>query len=233
MKPKIALTARDTIIRNTQGYYFQQSYMDAVTAAGGTYLGILPLLDHNYDDIADLCDGLIVTGGGDIDSKYFNEPLHETSGLVKENIDEMDFKLIKAFLDRNKPVLGICRGHQVLNVYYGGSLIQDIPTQVKTNLIHSQSQQRHVGTHSVTITKDCFLGKTGDTYLCNSFHHQAIKQLGSSLEIVALSEDGIIEAIQNEQVLGVQWHPECMIQEEFHLNIIKEFIERCKKKIRG
>ncbi|MBQ4342352.1 MAG: gamma-glutamyl-gamma-aminobutyrate hydrolase family protein [Erysipelotrichaceae bacterium] len=229
MKPVIALSARDTIIRNTQGYYLQESYMNAVAAAGGTYLGVVPTKDHNYDHIADLCDGLIVCGGGDIDAKYFHEPLHEKAELVKENIDEMDFKLIEAFLSRKKPVLGICRGHQVLNVYYGGSLIQDIPSTIKSELRHSQAEARNVGTHKVHLTKDSFLGKKDEVFMTNSFHHQAVKDLGKTLEVIAISPDGIIEAIQNDEVMGVQWHPECMIEDEFHLNIIKTFIKRCQK----
>lgn len=228
MKPLIAFTARDTIIRNTQGYYFQQSYMDAVTAAGGTYLGILPLPDHNYDHIAELCDGLLVTGGGDIDPKYFNQELHEKASLVKENIDEMDFKLIEAFLKKKKPILGICRGHQVLNVYYGGSLIQDIPSIVETDLIHSQTEARNVGTHEVKLIKDSFLGKENEVYLTNSFHHQSVLEPGKTLEVLAYSKDGIVEAIQNDEVMGVQWHPECMIEDKFHLNIIKTFIDKCR-----
>lgn len=228
MKPRIALSARDRQVNNTEAYYLQQSYMNAVSAAGGTYIGVIPAPDHNYDDIADICDGLLLCGGGDIDSKYFNEPLHETAGLVKPCIDEMDFRLIDAFLKKNKPILGICRGHQVLNVYYGGSLIQDIPSQTTTELHHSQKEARNVGTHPVTLTKDSFLGKKDEVYCCNSFHHQAIKQLGDTLEVLAIASDGIIEAIQNEHVMGVQWHPECMIEDEFHLNVIKKFIERCK-----
>lgn len=228
MKPLIALSSRDTTIRSTQAYYLQESYMKAVEKAGGTYLGILPTSDHNYEHIAEICDGLLLCGGGDIDSKYFHEPLHEKASLVKENIDELDFNLIKAFLEKKKPILGICRGHQVLNVYYGGTLIQDIPDEFKTDLNHSQTEARHVGTHEVILTKDSWLGKADEVHMCNTFHHQAIKDLGESLEILAKGPDGIIEAIQNENVMGVQWHPECMIDDEFHMNIIQTFISKCK-----
>ena len=151
MKPIIALSSRDTLIRNTQAYYLQESYMKAVEKAGGTYLGILPVSDHNYDHIAEICDGLLLCGGGDIDSKYFNEELHEKADLVKDSVDAMDFSLIKAFLAKKKPILGICRGHQVINVYYGGSMIQDIPSQYQTDLVHSQKEARHVGTHEIKI----------------------------------------------------------------------------------
>ncbi len=229
MKPIIALSSRDTLIRNTQAYYLQESYMKAVEKAGGTYLGILPTSDHNYDHIADICDGLLLCGGGDIDSKYFNEPLHEKADLVKDSVDAMDFNLVKAFLAKKKPILGICRGHQVLNVYYGGSMIQDIPSQYTTDLKHAQTEARNVGTHEIKITQDSFLGKTGEVHMCNTFHHQACKDVGKTLSVVAEGPDGIIEAIQNDEVMGVQWHPECMIEEEFHFNIIKTFISKCSK----
>lgn len=229
MKPLIALSSRDTKINNTDAYYLQHSYMQAIETAGGTYVGVLPVEGHDYAHLAEICDGLLICGGADADPKYYNEELHETAQLVKESIDKMDMALLDAFLKANKPVLGICRGHQMINVYYGGSLIQDIPSQTDSTMIHSQKAARHEGTHTVTLTKDSFLGKQGETHMVNTFHHQAIKKVGNSLTVVAMSDDGIIEAVENDQVMGVQWHPECMIQEEFHLNIIKNFINKTKK----
>ena len=229
MKPLIALSSRDRKVNTTDGYYLQQSYMNAVEKAGGSYIGVLPVSDYDYTHIAELCDGLLLCGGADTDPAYYNEEPHPTTELVKENIDKMDLALLDAFLKAQKPVLGICRGHQVINVYYGGSLIQDIPSQTESMMIHSQKEARDVGTHEVTLTQDSFLGKTGDVYSVNSFHHQAIKKLGNTLHIIAQSEDGIVEAIENDQVMGVQWHPECMINDEFHFNIIKTFIDKTKK----
>ena len=229
MKPLIALSSRDRKVNTTDGYNLQQSYMNAVEKAGGSYIGVLPVSDYDYTHIAELCDGLLLCGGADTDPAYYNEELHPTTELVKENIDKMDLALLDAFLKAQKPVLGICRGHQVINVYYGGSLIQDIPSQTESTIVHSQKEARDVGTHEVTLTQDSFLGKTGDVYSVNSFHHQAIKKLGNTLHIIAQSEDGIVEAIENDQVMGVQWHPECMINDEFHFNIIKTFIDKTKK----
>lgn len=229
MKPLIALSSRDRKVNTTDGYYLQQSYMNAVEKAGGSYIGVLPVSDHDYTHIAELCDGLLLCGGADTDPAYYKEELHPTTELVKENIDKMDLALLDAFLKAQKPVLGICRGHQVINVYYGGSLIQDLPSQTESTIVHSQKEARDVGTHEVTLTQDSFLGKTGDVYSVNSFHHQAIKKLGNTLHIIAQSEDGIVEAIENDQVMGVQWHPECMINDEFHFNIIKTFIDKTKK----
>lgn len=228
MKTLIALTSRDVV--NKEGFYAsQKSYMMALESVNANYITITPNSSHDYEDIASICDGLLICGGRDIDSKFFHESLHKKSEIVKEEIDIMDFKLIEAFCHQNKPILGICRGIQVLNVYFGGSLYQDIPSQYKTKIIHSQNKERHIATHHVSLTKDSFLGNEGQVIAVNSFHHQAIKQLAKGFEVVALSEDGLIEAIQYQNIMGVQWHPECMINQPFHQRIFQTFIHRCQK----
>ena len=229
MKPIIALSCRDREVNNTEGYYTQQSYMNALDSVDANYIAIVPTKDQDYDYVASICDGLLVCGGGDINAKRFNEENHESVGLVKENIDIMDLNLVDAFLKAKKPILGICRGHQVLNVYYGGSLIQDIPSQYETSVHHSQKEARNVGTHQVTLTMDSSIGKKDQVITVNSFHHQAIKEVGKSLKVTAISEDGIIEGIENDDVVGVQWHPECMIEDSYHQNIFVNFINKCKK----
>ena len=229
MKPLIALSSRDCIAYEKDAYFVQQSYMNALDLCGANYISVVPNANHDYDFIAQMCDGLLICGGGDTHSKYYNEELHETADLVKENIDEMDFKLLETFLKAKKPILGICRGHQVINIYYGGSLIQDIPSQYETTINHRQKEARHVGTHTVTLTKDSILGKKGETYSVNTFHHQNIDRLGDTLEVLAYSEDGLIEAVQNDDVFGIQWHPECMTQDVFHMNIIQTFVDKCKE----
>ena len=100
MKPLIALSSRDTKINNTDAYYLQHSYMQAIEAAGGTYVGVLPVEGHDYTHLAEICDGLLLCGGADADPKYYNEELHETAQLVKESIDKMDMALLDAFLTK-------------------------------------------------------------------------------------------------------------------------------------
>lgn len=229
MKPLIALCSRDGMMFNTDAYFVQQSYMNALEKAKANYIAVVPNNKNDYEYLLDICDGLLICGGLDSNPKYYNQELHETADLVKENIDEMDLKLLDLFVKAKKPVLGICRGHQVINIYYGGSLIQDIPSQYDTTINHRQSEARHVGTHTVTLTKDSILGKKGETYSVNTFHHQNIDRLGDTLEVVAVSEDGLIEAVQNDDVFGIQWHPECMIQDAFHMNIIQTFVDKCKE----
>ena len=148
---------------------------------------------------------------------------------ISSNSKEIGQIITEAFLKVKKPILGICRGHQIINIYYGGSLIQDIPSQYETNINHRQNEARHVGTHTVTLTKDSILGNKGEVHSVNTFHHQNIDKLGDTLEVVAVSEDGLIEAVQNEDVFGIQWHPECMIQDAFHRNIIQTFVNKCKR----
>lgn len=229
MKPIIALCARDGMMYNSDAYFIQQSYMNALEKADAQYVGVIPNKDHDYNYLLDFCDGLLICGGNDSHSKYYHQELHETAEIVRENIDEMDFALVDLFVKANKPVLGICRGHQVINIYYGGTLFQDIPSQVNTSIMHRQKEAKHVGTHSIKLTKDSVLGKENDCYIVNSFHHQNIDKLGDTLEVLAYSEDGLIEAIQNDHVLGVQWHPECMIEDAFHMNIIQTFVNKCKE----
>ena len=231
MKPLIALSSRDCIAYEKDAYFVQQSYMTALDTLDANYISVVPNEKHDYDFIAQMCDGLLICGGGDSHSKYYNQELHETADLVKDNIDILDFKLLEAFLKVKKPILGICRGHQIINIYYGGSLIQDIPSQYDTKINHRQNEARHVGTHTVTLTKDSILGNKGEVHSVNTFHHQNIDKLGDSLEVVAVSEDGLIEAVQNEDVFGIQWHPECMIQDAFHRNIIQTFVNKCKREL--
>lgn len=228
-KPLIALCSRDGIMYNNDAYFVQQAYMNAVEEAGAQYIGVVPNKANDYEYIVNMCDGLLICGGADSHPRYYNQEMHEKTDMVKENIDEMDLKLCDLFVKAKKPVLGICRGHQVINIYYGGTLIQDIPSLYETKINHRQSEARNVGTHTVTLTKDSLLGKKGEVYSVNTFHHQNIDKLGDTLEVVAVSEDGLIEAVQNEDVFGIQWHPECMIQDEFHRNIIQTFVNKCKR----
>ena len=233
MKPIIALSSR-SMKRNEKDdkdiYFIQQSYKDAIEMCGAIGLSAIPNKEHDYSFLAKMCEGLLICGGLDMNSSYYNETLHEKSEIVKEDIDEMDLKLIEAFLKEKKPILGICRGIQVINVYFNGSLYQDLPSQYNSTILHAQKAERHVGTHKVELCENSFLGKNEEKHFVNSFHHQNIKKLGDGLKIVAKSEDGLIEAIESENIYAVQWHPECMMQDSFHKQIFDFFITKCKEK---
>ena len=173
------------------------------------------------EKVIDICDGLLITGRSiDINPKYYGE-----SVIPKTNIsnyyskeDELDFLLIQSFYKASKPILGVCAGIQAINVCFGGSLYQDIP---------NHTSQNSVTMHSIKIESNSFLEKCyrADTLQVNSFHHQAINRVADNFRITATSEDGIIEAIEFNNIIGVQWHPEKMMDIKF----FNEFIKLCMK----
>ncbi|MDL2243575.1 membrane dipeptidase [Bacteroidales bacterium OttesenSCG-928-J19] len=193
------------------------AYVNAVIKAGGTPV-LIPLNqdEEQLNEVLSSLDGLILSGGGDIHSSFFNEELHPTvtdSDLLRDNYD---LNLVRLALEKQMPILGICRGEQVLNVALGGNLIQDIPSETPTSSVrHSQEEPREIGTHQVNISPDSLLYKIvkQETLTVNSFHHQAIRNVAPDMKAVAYTPDGIIEAIESEEgysILGVQWHPENM-----------------------
>ncbi|MEA5026045.1 putative glutamine amidotransferase [bioreactor metagenome] len=238
MKPKIILTSRIDSDDLKQRAYVNKSYIDAVQAGGGSCM-IFPFGDDAMiNDYVQFFDGLIVTGGEDVDARFFNEPMHPLAVAAPLAIDETDLALIKAFLIANKPILGICRGIQVLNVAMGGSLIQDINSynpQVPADR-HQQGRREPVlenykAAHQAAFTKGSVMAEIyGLSYGVNSFHHQAIKDVADKLQVTGIStDDGIIEAVEfNQQVIGVQWHPERMISDPKHLQLFKYFISQCR-----
>ncbi len=172
--------------------------------------------DTQLEIVVDICDGLVVTGRRiDINPKYYGEEAIEATNFGDYNLkDELDFSLIKSFHKANKPILGICAGIQSINVCFGGSLYQDI---------QNHSSKEELKMHSINIEKDSFLEKCYKTnkLKVNSFHHQAINKVAQDFKVIATSEDGIIEAIEYNKILGVQWHPEQMMDIEF----FKKYIE--------
>lgn len=196
-----------------------QAYYLSVVEAGGT-----PVVIPSYDDekalvsILDRLDGIVLSGGADIDPDYLGEePLDCVS--INPRRDAQELMLVRLAVDRQIPVLGICRGIQVLTAALGGKLYQDIKTQHDTEPInHSQTIARGLPSHDVRLEKDSllheFFGK--DTLAVNSFHHQAVKEVPSGFRVTAVAPDGIIEGMESTEfrpILGVQWHPECFILE--------------------
>ena len=230
MKPIIAITTRTLNNEQKDRYITQETYCKALDTHGASYISVTPNKENNYTHIVSMCDGLLVSGGGDIDASYYNEENHEKADLINTTLDAMDMALIDAFYKANKPILGICRGFQALNVYFKGCLYQDLPSQYTSNINHRQSEAREIGTHTITLCEDCFLGSKNTVHAVNTFHHQAVKTIGENLKIVAYStEDNIVEAFEYKNIYATQWHPECMIHDAFHADIFKKFIQLCKK----
>jgi len=199
--------------------HLNNAYLLAVQREGGVPVLLPPHLDDRaLDALWSRLDGLLLTGGGDIDPERFtDEKRHATVANVSEARDRLEIRLTERALHEQRPLLAICRGVQVLNVALGGSLYQDIPSKVG-RIAHAQSAPRQQATHPVKImVEGTRLGATlgAPELQVNSFHHQAIKQLGRGLRDVAWAPDEIIEAVEMPDaagfVLGVQWHPEELV----------------------
>jgi putative glutamine amidotransferase len=168
-------------------------------------------------DVLGHCDGLLLTGGGDIDPALYGEAPHPTHVAAEHHRDALEIELVVRAIERDIPVLAICRGLQVLNVALGGTLIQDIPSQVPHALDHSMTGPYDRVAHDVTIDSESLLAQVlGATPIAprrpvNSRHHQAIRRLAPDLVISATSADGVIEAVERRPsrfCVAVQWHPE-------------------------
>ena len=205
-KPIILITSdsnfsstQNTVMRTLQ---MSKAYCAAVANAGG-----VPVVTGEFcpEELVELADGLLLSGGDDIDPSYFGESLLNESVHIDPPRDAFEFALIRPFLKTGKPILSICRGFQILNVVMGGTLYQDLVAE--RGLIHMDSRIRH----EVTATPGTFLYRTfGEKFRTNSTHHQAVKEVAPGLIVSARSIEGIIEAYEHESlpILGTQFHPE-------------------------
>ena len=190
---------------------------------------VLPISPEQIDNFANLVDGVVFTGGQDIDAKYFGQEKHPTTDEDSIKRTEFELAFAKKIMEKKKPTLGICRGMQMLNVVNGGDIIQDIPSFIKTDIIHSGGIVEKIR-HSVDIEENSLLYKILKTKKIdvNSAHHQAIGNIGNNLKITATSPDGINEAIELKDAdffyLGVQWHPEALTTDD-DVKIIQAFCE--------
>lgn len=217
-----------------KGCELAEGYFESVLKAGGTPLVIPPFEDRDaLVNVLDHIDGLLLSGGGDLNPLFVGEEPVPQLHSVNYKRDLAELLLIKLAYDRQIPILGICRGIQLLAVALGGSVYQDIHMQCPTApLGHDQQLDRRYASHTVqatagsTILKD-LMGER--PFPVNSFHHQAVKTPGPCLKVSATSPDGLIEAVESSEyksVLGVQWHPECFIlrQDESMMPLFKWFV---------
>ena len=216
--------------------YVPVDYVDAVLEAGGLPL---PLALHDvtrHDGVVaeqlSHCDGLLLTGGVDISPATYGEQPHPQLNATTPDRDAHELALLDAARRLGIPVLAICRGIQLVNVAYGGTLYQDLPAQVPGAIQHSQRSARHLPSHTVTVTAPSRLYElVGGTIEVTSFHHQAVKDLGADLEVVATAVDGIVEAVEASDhpwLVAVQWHPEMSHgTDEPSQKIFEAFVARC------
>lgn len=236
MEPVIGITCGHEVASHER-FYVNRSYIKSIEMAGGIPL-IIPALEDKarLTYLVEQLDGLLLPGGYDIDPQLFGEEPIPELGLVDPIWDELEISVAQMALGRQIPILGICRGIQVLNVAAGGTLFQDISTQVKGRTIqHQQSAPRWYPSHEITIEPDSIVERmlgTARTRV-NSFHHQAIKAVAPDFRVTAKSRDGVIEAIESKVldfVVGVQWHPETMWEEyPVFRGIFREFVKSCRK----
>lgn len=208
---KIADRNRVKGVSGQDMYLSSIDYSNYIFNSGGIPALIAPINNDNYIKmIAENFDKLLLTGGEDITPDLYGEEMLPELGTVDTERDLFEIKLIKAFLAKNKSIFGICRGLQILNVFFEGSLYQDYSYFNENSYIHTHNSYKEI-IHSVDFNGDFFKNIFNvDKFKVNSHHHQFIKKLGENLEITAISEDGIIEGIKHKQydVFAVQWHPE-------------------------
>jgi putative glutamine amidotransferase len=220
MLPLIGITcgtsALDTNAKNPQDR-LNHAYCRAIGEAGGIPV-ILPNhgTPENLDEMLGRLDGLLLSGGYDVNPCLFREEMLNDTVEVDGQRDDSEVPLIHKAIESQIPMLAICRGIQILNVALGGTLMQDIPAQFDTTLQHAQKEARGVLTHDIRINEGSRLEEIVGAPVMdvNSFHHQALKQIGEGLVVTAYAPDGIVEAIERPQspfLVGVQFHPEEMI----------------------
>jgi putative glutamine amidotransferase len=229
--PLIGITTR-LDVENT--FYLRRYYAEAIEASGGVpvYIPLIP--DRKYlNSLAEKLDGLLLSGSNsDLDPVFYGEEPHPKLGTVTPERDKTDLVLLEIAEERNMPLLAICFGMQSLNVSRGGTLFQDIESQNADSIKHQQGQASDRPSHHIKIEANSLLAQLNgsDVARVNSSHHQAIKQVGRDLRVIARAHDGVIEAVIDTRpgrfVLGVQWHPEVgWERDDFSQAIFKRFIE--------
>ena len=213
----------------------QPGYLESIQRAGGLPL-MLPLADGDEDisRFVELCDGFLFVGGPDIEPRRYGQELLPECGPRNLQRDALEWKLMKAALASDKPILGICRGIQVLNTVLGGTLYQDIPSQYKTDLSHSMPEPPYNRiAHPLQVVEGTPLAMLPPAEGINSRHHQAILDLAPGLEIMAYASDGIIEAVRMPEksfVWAVQWHPEAYWEEDgIHIELFRQLVAACEQ----
>lgn len=213
-RPRIGITMRLEL--TTDRFYLARHYSEAIEAAGGTPVHISLIPDHNYiSAVMDGLDGILLPGSdSDVDPLRYGAEPHPNLGTVQPIKDETDLLVLGEVEKRRLPLFAICFGMQVLNVSRGGTLIQDIGSQVSKAIKHEQGAPRDRPSHRIKLAKSSLLASLagGGHALVNSHHHQAVANVGRELVAAAWAADGLIEAVEDSRpkrfILGVQWHPE-------------------------
>jgi len=228
MKPVIAMPQMGNDLFRK---YMKSKYVRSLRRAGAQVRWIdLEDMDKAVHELL-ACDGLLLPGGADVAPRLYGQEPTEKCGKPNTLRDTGEMKMLAAFLPTGKPILGICRGVQLMNVFFGGTLHQDIKDAQKYN--HSDFRNKNRGNHAVTLTAGTKLADIfgTQTLIVNSLHHQAADAAAPDLSVAARSEDGFIEALEHKThpfCLGVQWHPEHMSHaSEAQRSLFRAFVDAC------
>lgn len=233
-KPIIGLNV-DVDVTKPEQVRLARSYYEAVQKAGGIPVLIPPSNLASLRRLLDQLDGVLLIGGRDYDPEIFNGGMHESVALLHPDRIKFDLMLAREAIKRDLPVLGICGGHQLINIALGGSLILDIPSAQETvvnAVIHRAKEGTRRAEHPVSVLRDSKVFSIYRSVVISatvSSHHQAVARLGRRLKAVCFAQDGIIEAIEHRFkrfVIGVQWHPERDF--EGNRRLFRAFVNACK-----
>lgn len=239
VRPRIGLTC--DLRRDAPAFELSEAYVRAVVAAGGLPLLLPPVAGEELVDAWLACvDGLLLTGGVDVDPVWYGRDPAPRLGRISPDRDALELPLARAALERGLPLLAICRGVQVLNVAAGGTLVQDLPSEWPGAIKHYQEAPRWYPTHAVEVVSGSTLARLLGTLRprVNSFHHQAVLEVGRGLVVAARAPDGVVEAVESADpdrfALGVQWHPEAMWERDpASLRLFAALVEAARRRAAG
>ncbi|KAA0966932.1 gamma-glutamyl-gamma-aminobutyrate hydrolase family protein [Sporosarcina sp. ANT_H38] len=232
MKPVIGIT---TDVGEDGKSILKNTYVQAVIRAGGLPMIVPVGVEEDVAQLVAMLDGILLSGGSDINPMLFNEEPHAHLGEVSPSRDSIELELTRRMLETGKPILGICRGLQVLNVAVGGTVYQDLHKQNDGPILqHMQKAPNTHLSHYVQVEKGSLLESIAgsERIQVNSFHHQSLKDVPPFFKVTGVASDGIIEAIESTDkqfVFGVQWHPEALsvTGDAISLRIFERFISAC------
>ena len=233
-RPRIGLIP--LVDRERESYWMLPGYMDGLMEAGGVPV-MLPLTADGpmLEQMAEEYDGFLFTGGQDIAPERYGEIPLPVCGEICVGRDEMEATLFSLALERDKPLFGICRGLQLFNVLLGGTLYQDLPSQLPSDILHAQRPPYDLPSHSVELEQGQPLAELigGRELAVNSYHHQGIKDLAAGLRAMAYAPDGLIEAVympEKPYVWAVQWHPEFSFRkDESSRALFRSFVQAVER----
>jgi putative glutamine amidotransferase len=234
--PLIGITCDYDDSNEQSRFFIKRDYVSVIEESGGIPLLLCPTNKSTTSHFISLIDGLLISGGGfDIAPKFYGEKPHPKLGKIQSERTDFEIELLKLAVKKKMPVFGICGGHQLINVYFGGTLYQDIPSQCNGTINHKRLTPSNNPYHDIKIYPSTRLSKIAgiNSTAVNSTHHQSIKKIGSGLKVSAVAEDGIIEAIEyggDDFIFGVQWHPERIyLNDVCSKNILVEFVRQANR----